>query len=74
MTPTHDLIAINERGVYAICYDDGSPEAGEFAAEARRRGDRVERVALKEACDRHLAYLSGLPAFRGVLPLPSIGL
>lgn len=69
--PTHDLIAINERGVYAICYDmPGDDYAAEFRREALAAGHRVERVTTKEACERHLAYLTSLPAFRRVFPSP----
>lgn len=66
-TPTHDIIAINERGVYAICYDaPGDEYVAEFVRDALAAGSRVERVTTKEACARHREYLSGLPAFRGV--------
>jgi hypothetical protein len=64
---THDIIAINERGVYAICYDEpGDEYVAEFTREALAAGNRVERVTTKEACERHLAYLKTLPAFAGV--------
>lgn len=67
--PTHDLIAINERGVYAICYDmPGDYYVAEFRREALAAGHRVERVTTKKACARHMDYLQSLPAFRDLFP------
>jgi hypothetical protein len=69
MGRTYDLIAVNERGVYAICSDECSrKEKDKFIRDALKRiGNRVERVTTEEAVSRHRAYLASLPEFAGLL-------
>ncbi len=67
MSDRYDLAAIHERGVYALCTDDGSAEARAFVVQAERRGHRVERLPVEEACRRHRAFLATLPEFAGLI-------
>jgi hypothetical protein len=71
VSETHDIIAINERGVYAICSDEaGEAYVEEFRRDVLAAGHVLARVTTKEACERHLAYLAKLPAFAGLVPSP----
>lgn len=69
MTERYDYIAINDRGVYALCQDDPrDPETTtDFIDTAEMRGHRVERVLVAEAVERHRAYIAELPAFAGLI-------
>ncbi|NEU14700.1 hypothetical protein G3T14_21715 [Methylobacterium sp. BTF04] len=72
MTDTYDIIAISDRGVYAICSEDaGEDWVAEFVRDAHRAGNRTERVTTAEACRRHLAYLGTLDRFQGLIPTPA---
>lgn len=67
MSEEHDFAAIHERGVYALCTADDSPEAKAFIAQVERYGHRVERLPRDEAVKRHRAFLATLPEFKGLL-------
>lgn len=69
MAETYDLIAVSERGVYALCSDECSrKEKDKFIRDALKHvGGRVERVTTEEAVNRHRSYLATLPEFAGLL-------
>ena len=73
MAETYDIIAVSDRGVYAICSEDAGPKwLAEFMQDALKAGDRLERVTTAEACRRHLEYLGTLDRFKGVFPASAI--
>jgi hypothetical protein len=68
MAETYDLIAINERGVYAICSDEaGADYVEEFRRDVLAAGHVLARAPTREACERHRAYLATLPEFAALL-------
>jgi hypothetical protein len=68
MSETYDIIAISDRGVYAICSEEVSTDhLTEFVRDALAHGDRIERVTTGEAVRRHREYLSTLDSFKGLL-------
>lgn len=67
MDERYDFVAFNEKGAYALCEDDGSADASAFVRRIERRGHRVERLPVEEACRRHRAFLATLPEFAGLI-------
>lgn len=67
MSERYDFVAYNEMGAYALCEDDGSTESVAFVRRMERRGHRVERLPVEEACRRHRAFLATLPEFAGLI-------
>ena len=73
MAERYDWIAIGPYGVYALMDAECSAEEfAEFRDEALSKGHRVDIVPVREACDRHLAFLSRMKDVSAALrPTPT---
>jgi hypothetical protein len=68
MSEPYDIVAVNDRGVYALISEEASAwEVNDFIDQAHAKGHTTERLPRGEACDRHKVYLATLPEFRSLI-------